>query len=260
MYAKQLANLFGKQLTRNGTAMAVSRRGGTAVMVATNMYIYQQMFHNSHILRASTGGDNGGSSGGSNGGSGGSHGPSGSSHATSENKKEGEIKVNEYIDQTALKAGTRWEDVRRELVAAYVHDFPAVCIPPCFVRDAKVFLKNSKIKIATVVGFPFGNTTTEVKVYETCQAIANGADEIDMVINIGWLKEGDYDNVTEEIRLIKEACGSRVILKVIVETGLLTEDEIRKVTKVVDEAGADFIKTSTGFGPRGASFRDVELF
>lgn len=111
-----------------------------------------------------------------------------------------------------------------------------------------------------MIGFPFGNTTTEVKVFETAQAIENGADEIDMVINIGWLKQGDYAAVENEVRLIKQACGSKGILKVIVETGLLTEDEIRNVTKVVDRAGADFIKTSTGFGPRGASYRDVELF
>ena len=214
-----------------------------------------------HILKASTGGDNGGSSGGgSNGSNGGSQGPS-SSNTTAENKKKDErIKVNQYIDQTVLKAGTRWEDVRKVLVEAFTYDFPAVCIPSCFVKEAKVFLKNSNVKIATVIGFPFGNTTTEVKVFETRQAIENGADEIDMVINIGWLKQGDYDNVREEIRLIKQACGANGILKVIVETGLLTEDEIRVVTKLVDEAGADYIKTSTGFGPRGANFRDVELF
>jgi deoxyribose-phosphate aldolase len=121
-------------------------------------------------------------------------------------------------------------------------------------------LSNTPVKIATVIGFPFGNTSTEVKVFETAQAIENGADEIDMVINIGWLKSGDFDAVGREIKLIKEACGKTGILKVIVETGLLTEDEIRRVTKVVDAAGADYIKTSTGFGPRGASLRDVELF
>jgi deoxyribose-phosphate aldolase len=110
-----------------------------------------------------------------------------------------------------------------------------------------------------VIGFPFGNTTTEVKVFETRQAIENGADEIDMVINIGWLKSGLYELVGGEIRQIKAACGPK-LLKVIVETGYLTEDEIKKITQIVDNAGADFIKTSTGFGPRGASYRDVELF
>lgn len=135
-----------------------------------------------------------------------------------------------------------------------------MCIPPCFVKEAKEFLKQTNVKIATVIGFPFGNTTTEVKVFETKQAVDNGADEIDMVINIGWLKQGDFERVGEEIRLIKVACGAQVLLKVIVETGLLTDEEIAKVTKVVDKAGADYIKTSTGFGPRGASLKDVQIF
>ena len=134
-----------------------------------------------------------------------------------------------------------------------------MCIPPCFVKEAKDFLKGSNVQIATVIGFPFGNTTTEVKVFETRQAIDNGADEIDMVINIGWLKSGDLDKVGHEIKVIKDACGPK-LLKVIVETGYLTEAEIAKVTQVVDNAGADFIKTSTGFGPRGASLRDIEIF
>lgn len=159
-----------------------------------------------------------------------------------------------------LKAGTRWEDVKKVCNEALGHDFAAVCIPPCFVSQAKKYLTGSKVKIATVIGFPFGNTTTEVKVFETKQAIENGADEIDMVINIGWLKQGDFEAVGREIKLIKDACGPTGILKVIVETGLLTEEEISKVTLVVDKAGADYIKTSTGFGPRGASIRDVELF
>jgi deoxyribose-phosphate aldolase len=147
--------------------------------------------------------------------------------------------------------------VQKVCTEAAAHDFPAVCIPPCFVKEAKEFLKRTNVKIATVIGFPFGNTTTEVKVFETKQAVENGADEIDMVINIGWLKQGDFDRVGQEVKLIKEACGAQVLLKVIVETGLLTEEEIAKVTKVVDKAGADYIKTSTGFGPRGASLKDV---
>lgn len=167
--------------------------------------------------------------------------------------------MNDYIDQTVLKGGTRWEDVQKVCDEAKQNHFPAVCIPPCFVKEAHAYLLNSNVKIATVVGFPFGNTTTEVKVFETKQAIENGAEEIDMVINIGWLKSGLYYLVGNEIRDIRKACEGKV-LKVIVETGYLTEDEIRKVTDVVDHAGADFIKTSTGFGPRGASIRDVELF
>lgn len=133
-----------------------------------------------------------------------------------------------------LKAGTRWEDVKKICNEALGHDFAAVCIPPAFVPQARDYLRGSKVKIATVIGFPFGNTTTEVKVFETRQAIENGAHEIDMVINIGWLKSRDFDAVGREIKLIKEACGPHGILKVIVETGLLTEDEIRKVTVVVD--------------------------
>ena len=116
--------------------------------------------------------------------------------------------------------------MRKVCNEAYANDFPAVCIPPCFVKEAKEYLEKSKVKIATVIGFPFGNTTTEVKVYETKQAVENGADEIDMVINIGWLKQGDYDKVGKEIKLIKEACGEKILLKVIVETGLLTYDVI----------------------------------
>lgn len=216
-----------------------------------------------HLL-FSTSNHGSGQPGGSSGGPSGSSGPQGSSNGgavTSDSKKEGEkIRVNEYIDQTVLKAGTRWEDVKKICNEAFIHKFPAVCIPPCFVKEAKDYLKGSNVKIATVIGFPFGNTTTEVKVFETRQAIENGADEIDMVINIGWLKQGDYDAVGREIKLIKEACGAHGILKVIVETGLLTEDEIRNITVVVDQAGADYIKTSTGFGPRGASYRDIELF
>ena len=125
----------------------------------------------------------------------------GSGNAASHSEKEEQkpIRVNEYIDQTVLKAGTRWEDVRKVCNEAYIHDFPAVCIPPCFVKEAKDYLAKSRVKIATVIGFPFGNTTTEVKVYETRQAIENGADEIDMVINIGWLKQGDFERVGKEV-------------------------------------------------------------
>ena len=142
---------------------------------------------------------------------------------------------------------------------AKTYNFAAVCIPPCFVKEAKAYLAGSSVQIATVIGFPFGNTTQETKVFETKQAIDNGADEIDMVINIGWLKSGLYKQVGDEIAAVKHACGFK-LLKVIVETGLLTEDEVRKVTHIVDEAGADYIKTSTGFGPRGASMRDIEIF
>jgi deoxyribose-phosphate aldolase len=214
-----------------------------------------------HILQSSTGG-NGGSNGGQPGGpsgNGGNHGGP-SSGVAGESNKDKEIRVNEYIDQTVLKAGTRWEDVKKVCNEAKQYHFPAVCIPPSFIKQAKEYLKGTPVKIATVVGFPFGNTTTEVKVYETLQAIENGADEIDMVINIGWLKQGDFEAVGHEIAFIKKACGPSIALKVIVETALLTEEEIAKVTRVVDKAGADYIKTSTGFSTRGAIYRDIEIF
>ena len=246
-----------KALSRN--KVPVMLLSGTFMAANMGMAYQKNIFQDMHMLFSTNGGS--GSNGGNNNGPSSSGGNNGSgSSVAHENKKEEKIHVNRYIDQTVLKAGTKWEDVQRVCTEAYAHDFPAVCIPPCFVKEAKQFLRNTQVKIATVIGFPFGNTTTEVKVFETAQAIANGADEIDMVINIGWLKQGDFDAVGREIKLIKEACGKSGILKVIVETGLLTEDEILRVTTVVDAAGADYIKTSTGFGPRGASLRDVELF
>ena len=134
----------------------------------------------------------------------------------------------------------------------------SVCIPPCYVKQAKEYVKDA-MKICTVIGFPNGNQTTAVKVFETKDAVANGADEIDMVINIGMLKAKDYDYVLQEMMAIKEACEGR-ILKVIIETCLLTEEEKIQMCKLVTKAGADFIKTSTGFSTAGATFSDVELF
>ena len=134
----------------------------------------------------------------------------------------------------------------------------SVCIPPCYVKQAKEYVKDA-MKICTVIGFPNGNQTTAVKVFETKDAVANGADEIDMVINIGMLKAKDYDYVLQEMMAIKEASEGR-ILKVIIETCLLTEEEKIKMCELVTKAGADFIKTSTGFSTAGATFSDVELF
>ena len=134
----------------------------------------------------------------------------------------------------------------------------SVCIPPCYVKQAKEYVKDA-MKICTVIGFPNGNQTTAVKVFETKDAVANGADEIDMVINIGMLKAKDYDYVLQEMMAIKEASEGR-ILKVIIETCLLTEEEKIQMCKLVTKAGADFIKTSTGFSTAGATFSDVELF
>ena len=134
----------------------------------------------------------------------------------------------------------------------------SVCIPPSFVKMAKEYV-GDRLKICTVIGFPNGYMTTASKVFETADAVKNGADEIDMVINVGWVKDGRYDAVLEEIRAVRAACEGK-ILKVIIETCLLTEEEKIKMTKVVSASGADFIKTSTGFAGGGATVADIELF
>ena len=167
--------------------------------------------------------------------------------------------MHRYIDHTKLNAGTTWNDVKKICDEAKQHCFVAICIPACYVKNAKEYLKGSKVEIATVIGFPLGHMSKKSKVYECQQALKDGADEIDMVINVGYLKSGQYQQVEDEIREVKKACGTH-FLKVIVETCYLTEEEIRKVTTIVERGGADFIKTSTGFGTRGASLRDVELF
>ena len=134
----------------------------------------------------------------------------------------------------------------------------STCIPPCYVKEAADYLQG-KVAVCTVIGFPNGNVTTAVKEFETKDAIANGASEIDMVINIGWLRDQRYDLVENEIRTLKAACGDK-ILKVIIETCLLTDEEKVKMCELVTSAGADYIKTSTGFSKGGATFADVELF
>ena len=134
----------------------------------------------------------------------------------------------------------------------------SVCIPPCYVKQAAEYLKG-RVPVCTVIGFPNGYQTTAVKGYEAMDAIQNGADEIDMVINIGWVKDRKYEQLEDEIRSIKFACGDK-ILKVIIETCLLTEEEKIEMCRVVTAAGADYIKTSTGFSTQGATFADVALF
>ena len=134
----------------------------------------------------------------------------------------------------------------------------SVCIPPCYVRQAAEYM-GEKVAVCTVIGFPNGNTTTAAKIFETKDALSNGASEIDMVINIGWLKDKKYDLIEEEIKSLKDVCGEK-ILKVIIETCFLTNDEKIKMCEIVTEAGADYIKTSTGFGGAGATFEDIELF
>ena len=162
------------------------------------------------------------------------------------------------VDHTLLKQTATWDQIRSLCDDAIRYQTASVCIPPCYVRKAKEYVKD-QMRICTVIGFPNGNTTTAVKAFETKEALDGGADEIDMVINIGALKEGDDSYVQNEIRTLKEICGSH-ILKVIIETCLLTEEEKVRMCQIVTQAGADFIKTSTGFSTGGATFDDVRLF
>lgn len=168
----------------------------------------------------------------------------------------------EYIlsicDHTLLKQEAVWEDIKVILDDAIKYHTASVCIPPCYVAPAREYA-GDRVKICTVIGFPNGNMTTKTKVFETEDALANGADEIDMVINIGMLKAGDTDYVLNEIRAVREACRGH-ILKVIIETCLLTEKEKITMCDIVTKSGADYIKTSTGFSTAGATFDDVELF
>jgi deoxyribose-phosphate aldolase len=162
------------------------------------------------------------------------------------------------VDHTLLKQTATWDQIRSLCDDAIRYQTASVCIPPCYVRKAKEYVKD-QMRICTVIGFPNGNTTTAVKAFETKEALDSGADEIDMVINIGALKESDDSYVQNEIRTLKEICGSH-ILKVIIETCLLTEEEKVRMCQIVTQAGADFIKTSTGFSTGGATFDDVRLF
>ena len=167
-------------------------------------------------------------------------------------------KILAACDHTLLLQGSTWEEIQTICDDAIKYKTASICIPPCYVKPAKEYM-GDKMKICTVIGFPNGNMTTAVKVFETKDALDNGADEIDMVINIGMLKAGDYDYVLNEIKEIKQACGDH-ILKVIIETCLLTDKEKIKMCELVTKAGADYIKTSTGFSTSGATFDDVKLF
>lgn len=161
------------------------------------------------------------------------------------------------VDHTLLKQGSTWEQIKKILDEGMEAHTASACIPPYYVKRAKEYV-GDRLPICTVIGFPNGNMTTATKVFETKDAVASGADEIDMVINIGMVKEGDYKSVLEEINSIKKACDGK-LLKVIIETCLLTEDEKIKMCKVVTESDADFIKTSTGFSEGGATFDDIAL-
>lgn len=162
------------------------------------------------------------------------------------------------VDHTLLKQPSTWEQIREICDDAVKYGTASVCIPPSYVKQAAEYL-DGKMPVCTVIGFPNGYNTTSVKVFETKEALKDGAEEIDMVINIGWVRMGQYDKVLAEINALKEACGDH-ILKVIIETCLLTDEEKIRMCEVVTRFGADFIKTSTGFSKAGATFDDVALF
>ena len=166
--------------------------------------------------------------------------------------------LNKYIDHTILKATASNADVQKLCAEAIEHKFYSVCVNGCYVADAKHLLQGTDVKVAAVVGFPLGAMTTAAKVFEAKEAVENGASEIDMVINVAKLKDGEFEYVENEIRQIKEAIGDNV-LKVIIETCYLTDEEKVKACELSLVAKADFVKTSTGFGTGGATYEDVKL-
>ena len=167
-------------------------------------------------------------------------------------------KILSTCDHTLLAQNATWDEIRAVLDDAMHFGTASACIPPYYVKAAKEYV-GDRLAICTVIGFPNGYATTATKVFETADAIAQGADEIDMVITVGALKDKKYDEIEDEIRKIKAACGEH-ILKVIIETCLLTDEEKVEMCKIVTRAGAEYIKTSTGFGGAGATFADIELF
>lgn len=169
------------------------------------------------------------------------------------------MNINKLIDHTALKPNTNKESILKLIAEAKTYDFASVCVNPCWVVLAHQELKNTDVKVCTVIGFPLGANTTEVKVFETKDAIEKGAQEIDMVINIAMLKDKEYDYVENEIHQIVEAAKDKAIVKVIIETCLLTDEEKIKACELSQKAGADFVKTSTGFSTGGATVHDIAL-
>ena len=163
-----------------------------------------------------------------------------------------------HVDHTLLLQGSTWEEIKQICDDAMTYGTASVCIAPSYVKQAAEYM-GDKMAVCTVIGFPNGYMTTAAKAFETKDALENGASEIDMVINIGWLKDKKYDLIENEIRSLKEICGDK-ILKVIIETCFLTEEEKIKMCEIVTKAGADYIKTSTGFGGAGATFEDIKLF
>lgn len=167
-------------------------------------------------------------------------------------------KILSYVDHTLLAQGATWDEIKTILDDGIKYSCASCCIPASFVKQAKEYV-GDRVAVCTVIGFPNGYSTTATKCFETEDAIKNGADEIDMVINIGWLKDKKYDLLLDEIKAIKAACQGK-ILKVIIETCLLTDDEKIKMCEIVSRSGADFIKTSTGFSTAGATRHDVQIF
>ncbi len=166
-------------------------------------------------------------------------------------------KILSTVDHTVLKQNAKWEDIRVLCDEAMEYGTASVCIPQCYLAQARDYTQG-KLTLCTVIGFPNGNSTTATKVFETEDAIKNGATEIDMVINIGWLKDKRYEEILSEIRSIKAACHGK-LLKVIIETCLLTDEEKKVMCRIVSDSGADYIKTSTGFSTGGATAEDIKL-
>ena len=162
------------------------------------------------------------------------------------------------VDHTLLSQSATWDEIKAICDDGLKYETASVCIPASFVKQAKEYV-GDKLAICTVIGFPNGYSTTATKVFETADAIKNGADEIDMVINVGWLKDKKYDEILNEINAIKDACDGK-LLKVIIETCLLTDEEKIKMCEIVSNSNADYIKTSTGFSTAGATKEDIELF
>lgn len=162
------------------------------------------------------------------------------------------------VDHTLLRQTATFSEIKALCDDAIKYGTASVCIPPSYVKKAKEYVKDS-MKICTVIGFPNGYNTTASKVFETKDAIKNGADEIDMVINLGWVKDAQFDLILDEVKQIKLACGDKT-LKVIIETCLLSEEEKIKLCKIVTKSGAEYIKTSTGFSTSGATFEDIKIF
>ncbi|MGL4393493.1 MAG: deoxyribose-phosphate aldolase [Fusobacteriaceae bacterium] len=169
------------------------------------------------------------------------------------------MELNKFIDHTVLKAVTTEDDIKKLCVEAKEHEFFAVCVNGSYVKLAKKELGNSSVKVCAVIGFPLGAMSTDAKIFEAKKCCEDGAEEIDMVINVGFLKSKKYNEVEEEIRLIKKAIGEKNTLKVIIENCYLTDDEKKLACEMCVKAGADFVKTSTGFGTGGATLEDLKL-